>query len=76
MPNRCVSVRGEGCVASYRMYSVDGAGHIRSFAEEIIAENDEEAISKAREMKADALQCEVWEGTRLVAALRRQDLAG
>jgi hypothetical protein len=34
------------------MYSVDGAGHIRSFAEEIIAENDEEAISKAREMKA------------------------
>jgi hypothetical protein len=27
-------------------------------------------------MKADALQCEVWAGTRLVAALRRQDLAG
>jgi hypothetical protein len=63
-------------VASYRMYSLDGAGRIRSFAEEIIADSDEEAISTAREMKADALQCEIWEGTRLVAALRRQDLAG
>jgi hypothetical protein len=63
-------------VASYRMYSLDRAGRIRSFAEELIAGSDEEAISKAREMKSDALQCEIWKGRRLVRSLRRQDLAG
>jgi hypothetical protein len=58
------------------MYCLDGAGRINSFAEEIIADSDEEAISKAREMKPEALQCEVWKGKRLLTSLRRQDLAG
>lgn len=63
-------------MAFYRVYSLDGAGRIRSFAEEFKADSDEEATAKARELKADALQCEVWKGNRLVASLRRQDLAG
>jgi hypothetical protein len=63
-------------VASYRMYCLDEAGRINSFAEEIIADSDKEAISKVREMKPEALQCEVWKGKRLVTSLRRQDLAG
>jgi hypothetical protein len=62
-------------VAYYRLYSLDGVGHL-SLAEEIMADSDEEAISKARELKPDALQCEIWEGERLVTSLRRQDLAG
>jgi hypothetical protein len=62
-------------VAYYRMYSLDGVGHI-SFAEEIAADSDEEALSMVREMKPNALQCELWEGRRLVAELRRRDLAG
>jgi hypothetical protein len=60
-------------VAYYRLYSLDGVGHL-NLAEEITADSDEEAISKARELKPDALQC--WEGERLVTSLRRQDLAG
>jgi hypothetical protein len=57
------------------MYCLDGVGSI-SFAEEIDAASDEEAIAKAREMRPDALQCEIWKGRRLVTSLRRQDLAG
>jgi hypothetical protein len=43
--------------------------------EEILADNDEDAISKVRETKRSALQCEVWEERRLVVSLRRHDLA-
>jgi hypothetical protein len=57
------------------MYSLDGGGHL-SFAEEIEADSDEEAVSKALELKPAALHCEIWEGKRLVKSLRRQDLAG
>ena len=60
---------------AYRMYYLDGAGSI-SLAEEIAASSDEEAVAKAREMKPDALQCEIWNGSRLVTSIRRQDLAG
>ena len=62
-------------MAYYRLYSLDGVGHL-NLAEEITADGDEEAISKARELKPDALQCEIWEGKRLVTSLRRRDLAG
>lgn len=62
-------------MARYRLYSLDGAGHL-SLAEEIVADSDEEAISTARELRPSALQCEIWEGRRLVTSLRRQDLAG
>jgi hypothetical protein len=59
---------------AYRMYCLDGVGTI-SFAEEIEATTDEEAIAKAREMRPDALQCEIWEGSRLVTSLRREERA-
>jgi hypothetical protein len=57
------------------MYSLDGMGSIH-LAEEITADSDEEAISKALERRPDALRCEIWEGRRLVTSLLRQDLAG
>jgi hypothetical protein len=62
-------------VPRYRLYSLDGVGHL-NFAEEIMADSDEEAIATARELRPDAMQCEIWEGRRLVTSLRRQDLAG
>ena len=57
---------------AYRMYCLDGLGSI-DLAVEIEASSDEEAVAKAREMKPDALQCEIWKGGRLVSSLRRQD---
>jgi hypothetical protein len=62
-------------VACYRLYSLDGVGHL-NLAEEFEAESDEEAISKAHELRPNASQCEIWEDRRLVASLRPQDLAG
>ena len=59
---------------AYRMYCMDGVGSI-SLAVEIEASTDEEAIARAREMKPDALKCEIWNGSRLVSSLHRQDLA-
>ena len=60
---------------AYRMYCMDGVGSI-NLAIEIDARTDEEAVAKAREMKPDALHCEIWNGSQLVGSLRRQDLAG
>jgi hypothetical protein len=60
---------------AYRMYCMDGVGSI-NLAVEIEASTDEEAIANAREMKPDALKCEIWNGSRLVSSLHRQDLAG
>jgi hypothetical protein len=62
-------------VAQYRLYSSDRVGHL-SFAEDFDADSDEEAISRARELRPNATQCEIWEYRRLVASLRPQDLAG
>ncbi|HJU77909.1 MAG TPA: hypothetical protein VJ597_08305 [Sphingomicrobium sp.] len=61
-------------MAEYRFYCLDGAGRI-SFAEEIDAANDEEAIAKARELKPDAVKCEIWDDHRLVATLDLRDVA-
>ena len=60
-------------MASYRMYSLDGAGRI-SYGEEIEAIADDEAIARVREMRPNALKCELWEGRRLVATLNERDL--
>jgi len=57
------------------MYYLDGVCTI-SFAEDIEATTDEEAIAKAREVRPDSLQCEIWEGSRLVTSLRRENRAG
>jgi len=52
----------------YRVYCLDGAGHIDS-AETIRASSDAEAIAVATKMKLGGRKCEVWQGRRLVAAL-------
>jgi hypothetical protein len=54
-------------MASYRLYCLDGAGHI-GLADWIEAESDAEAIAQARTLKNHALRCEVWQGHRLVGS--------
>ena len=53
---------------TYRLYGLDGDGHI-SLADWLEAETDEEAVAKARQLRPDAHDCEVWEQTRLVAKI-------
>jgi hypothetical protein len=58
---------------TYRVYCYDGARNIVT-ADWIEAASDEEAIAEAR-AKGFGSKCEIWEGSRLVAALdagRRQ----
>ena len=55
-------------MADYRLYCLDGDGHI-GLADWIEAATDEEAITKAREMRPDAHRCEVWLKSSLVAKL-------
>jgi len=55
-------------MTAYRLYCLDGAGHI-SLADWIEAASDAEALAEARQLKKDALQCEVWQGDRLVGSL-------
>lgn len=62
-------------MSDYRLYSLDGAGSI-SFADWIRADDDEHAVRQARKLKSSALKCEVWQGSRLVATLGSNDLAG
>lgn len=57
-------------MAIYRLYCMDGAGHIRD-AEWFEAADDAAALKAAAEMHSDAMRCEVWCGTRLVGALDR-----
>jgi hypothetical protein len=61
-------------VAYYRMYCLGATGRL-SLAQEIEANSDEEAVSKAREMRPDVLQCEIWQGNRLVTSFHRQNRA-
>jgi hypothetical protein len=58
----------------YRLYCLDGAGHI-SLAEWIEAANDADAVRQAEWMKAGAIKCEVWQGHRLVAVLHGQHIS-
>jgi hypothetical protein len=55
-------------MASYRLYCLDGAGHI-ALADWIEAHNDEAAIAVARKMRPDAHRCEIWLNSDLVAKL-------
>ena len=61
-------------MAAYRLFCMDGAGRIQ-FAEVLEADNDEEAIRKARELKRHAIKCEIWFNARLIAVLNADDLA-
>ena len=55
-------------MADYRLYCLDGDGRI-SLAEWIQADSDEQAIAKARDMKLDPVDCEIWRKDRLVAKI-------
>lgn len=61
-------------MSEYRIYCLNGNGRI-SFAEEIVANSDKEAVAKAHDMKRHTLKCEVWAGRRLIATLDAHDLA-
>jgi hypothetical protein len=51
-----------------RLYCLDSDGRI-GLADWIQATGDDEAISKARQVRPDAHKCEVWQKDRLVAKL-------
>jgi hypothetical protein len=55
------------------MYSLDQHGRI-GFSEDVEAETDGAAIALLRELKPDAIKCELWDGRRLVATLKGRDL--
>ena len=57
---------GGGAVTIYRAYTLNGVDHIEN-AVWIEAENDPDALAKARELTS--LKCEIWERDRLVARL-------
>jgi hypothetical protein len=61
-------------MADYRLYYLDGAGRI-NLAEWISAAGDEDAIRQARDLKLNALKCEIWLGERLVATLDAKQLS-
>lgn len=54
----------------YRLYRRDGAGRILTAPELIVAEDDQEAVLRARELLA--LPCEIWHESRLVAVVDPQ----
>lgn len=66
VPNRdsCGHRLGAMHMSDYRMYCLDGAGHIGS-GEWFQANNDDDALAFVRGKKL-SIQCEVWSGSRLV----------
>ena len=58
----------------YRLYCLDDGGHI-GFADWLEADNDLDAIAKARRLKVNGQKCEVWLSTELIAKLNEGDLA-
>jgi hypothetical protein len=57
-------------VTAYRLYCLDGANKVAS-AEWIDADDDKAAIEVAKELM-DGQECEIWQGTRLIARLPRR----
>jgi hypothetical protein len=58
-------------MADYRLYSLEGDGHI-GFAEWFQADSDEEAIETARQMRPGAQRFEVWNNHTLVASIHSE----
>jgi hypothetical protein len=67
---RAVAETGFGTVTGYRLYCLDGANKVAS-AEWIDADDDKAALEAAKEI-VDGQECEIWQGTRLVARLPRR----
>jgi hypothetical protein len=59
---------------TYRYYCLDGVGHLHS-AEWFEADSDEHAVAIIREKHPEG-RCEVWQGERLVAAVKPDRLTG
>lgn len=57
-------------MTGYRLYCLDGANKVTS-AEWIDADDDKAAIEVAKELM-DGQECEIWQGTRLVARRPRR----
>jgi hypothetical protein len=57
-------VPGGTAMSAYRVYCLDGAGNVWA-AEWIEAEDDAAALEAARQFTR-AVQCEVWQGQRVV----------
>ena len=57
-------------VTDYRLYGLDGVDRVAS-GEWIEAEDDETAIEAAKQMM-DGHDCELWQGSRLVARIRHK----
>ena len=57
-------------MTGYRLYCLDGANKVAS-AEWIDADDDKAALEAAKEI-VDGQECEIWQGTRLVARLPRR----
>jgi hypothetical protein len=62
-------------MSDYKLYYLDGAGRI-DLPDYIEASDDHDAIRQARELKRNALKCEVWQGSRTVASLDAHELSG
>ena len=59
----------------YRMYSLNEFGRI-SYAEDLDAEDDQQAVALVRELSPKARISEVWERRRLVATIKAGDFIG
>jgi hypothetical protein len=60
-------------MVEYRLYRRDSAGRILTAPELIIADDDREAVLRARELLS--LPCEIWQESRLVAVVDPQRAA-
>ena len=61
------SVRGGAKMADYRLYCLDGVGHIGT-GEWIEAASDDEALAMVRAKKL-SVNCELWDRDRLVGRI-------
>jgi len=57
-------------VTDYRLYGLDGVDRVAS-GEWFEADDDDAAVEVARQMM-DGHDCELWQGSRLVARIRRE----
>jgi hypothetical protein len=51
----------------YRLYCIGGDGHFEK-SHEIVADDDDDALTKARALKLP-VKCELWERGRMVAKI-------
>ena len=57
-------------MTDYRLYGIDGVDRVAS-GEWFEADDDDAAVEVARQMM-DGHDCELWQGSRLVARIRRE----